>query len=255
MVTFRVTSFLYMFSMSIRLTTARQACISILMINLLSFLNLSSIAQAEIPMGDGKFNSLKIIYSIKSTHLEGSETFIQLGKKTFKELITTTTWHNLSNQEHTIEIDNGVQFYRINMLDKTAVALPSINKMKEEMVRRNPHLFNDILPSPLLITPKSPPLPEITTIMGKDCQVFAIRNKLLFIWNDILLKEIYEEIETVTKTATQLETNIAISEDYFNVPSHITILSSSETFNTPTIQTSVTKLPLEKRLIQQKHPQ
>jgi len=174
--------------------------------------------KAEIPIGANKFDSLKISYSISGKFQNGHETFIQKSDKTFRETYLETKILANTFHEHILEIDDGQYFYRINMINKTGIKLPSLNKLKKEMIKKNPHLFKDGKHHPLRITPSKGMLDISETIQGKECRSYLHNNKIIFIWEDIILKEIWEVFGKTIKEADTLEVDIQIDDSVFQIP-------------------------------------
>ncbi len=170
-------------------------------------------------MGACQFKSLRVEYEIHGEHQSGRETFIQKEKKTSRETFITTKVLYQKYEEHNLEIDDGIFFYHINLIDKTGIKIPSINKLKEQMIEANPHLYKTgHLPSPLLVTPSKGKFDKTETVQGKECAVYVSNNQLLYIWQDIILKQVWEVVGKTTKTATKLELNVDVLDSDFKIP-------------------------------------
>jgi hypothetical protein len=178
--------------------------------------------KAEIPMGADRFDSIKIVYSINGKFQNGRETFIQKEGKTYREVFLETKILANTYHEHTLEIDDGVHFYRINLINNTGIKLPSLNKLKKEMIDKNPHLFKSGENHPLRITPSKGMLDISETIQGKECRSYLHNNKIIFIWEDIILKEIWEVFGKTVKKAESLEIDGTIDDSVFQIPEGLT---------------------------------
>jgi hypothetical protein len=177
------------------------------------------LAKAEIPMGADRFKSLWIEYKIEGEHQSGRETFIQKEKKTSRETHIITKVLYQQYEEHNLEIDDGDFFYCINLIDKTGIKIPSINKLKEQMVESNPHLYKTgQLPSPLHVTPSKGKLEKTEMVQGKECAVYVSNRQVLYIWQDLILKQEWEMVGKSTKAATKLELNANVSDSIFEIP-------------------------------------
>ena len=201
-----------------------------------------SLAKAEVPMGDSQFKSLRIEYEINGEHQNGHETFVQKEKKTFRDTFIATKILYQKYEEHSLEIDDGVFFYRINLIDNTGIKIPSINKLKEQIIEANPHLYKTgQLPSPLRVTPAKGKLDKTETVQGRECAVYVSNNQLLYIWSDVVLKQVWEVVGKTTKEATKLELDGDVSDTAFDVPPGIRF---QEPVNDSS-DTSVPRLPAD----------
>lgn len=180
-----------------------------------------SLPSAEIPMGANKFESIKVTYKISGKYQTGTEEFIQKGDKTYRKILIETKIMSNIFRENTLEIDDGVTFYRINLINKSGIKLPSLNKLKKEMITKNPQLFQNSEHNPLKISPKSGLQEKKESVLGKECNVYLNNNKLVYIWEDIILQEIWEVFGKIAKTADNLEVNIPVEENIFFVPKNI----------------------------------
>lgn len=184
--------------------------------------------KAEIPMGANKFKSIKINYSVKGKYQNGYENFIQKNDKTYRETYLQTKILANTFKEHTLEIDDGVTFYRINLINNTGIKLPSLNKLKKEMIQKNPHLFKDGKHHPLRITPTKGKLKLKETIQGKECESYLHNNKIIYIWEDIILQEVWEVFGKTIKRAESLEINGKIKDKIFQVSKNIKFRDKKE---------------------------
>ena len=181
----------------------------------------STSLKAEIPMGGGKYNTIQIKYAIEGDYQQGEEEFIQKDGKTYRKVSITTKIVANTFAEKTLEIDDGKFFFRINLINKTGIKLPSINKLKKEMVAKNPHLFKNKKNNPFAITPIRGQLNLTQNILDKECQGFVKNNKVYYIWNNIILKEIWEVLGKTTKIAKTLTLDTTIDDTIFTVPEDI----------------------------------
>ncbi|EKD28210.1 MAG: hypothetical protein ACD_79C00386G0003 [uncultured bacterium] len=184
--------------------------------------------KAEIPMGSDKYEQLSINYTINGENQKGYENFIQKSGKTLREKFIETKILSNSFKEHTLEIDDGECFYRINLLNKTGIKLPSLNKLKKNMIQKNPQLFKNSNYDPFQITPSKGKLKIKENILGKDCDGFLINNKVVFIWNNIILKESWEIFGTTIKIAEKLILDEEINDSVFNIPKGIKLSTEPE---------------------------
>jgi hypothetical protein len=192
--------------------------------NILFFIGFSSyhsLAKAEVPMGANKYQTLKIVYSVSGEHQKGEEIFIQKEGMTYREVNIRTKLLKKEYTEHTIEIDDGIFFYRINVLDKTGIKLPSINQIKKQMIRNNPHLFGDGKKTPLTISPSQGLLKKTEPVLGRECRIYLHHNQMMYIWDEIVLKEIDDIFGKTVKEAKTLDLDIPIEDSFFRVPEGI----------------------------------
>lgn len=185
------------------------------------FINAEIRTGAEIPMGADKFNSLLVEYDISGKYQTGKETFLQKNGKTFRETYIETKILSKTFYEHTLEIDDGVMFYRINLINKTGIRLPSLNTMKRKMIEKNPHLFSPGTPNPLSITPPKGLLNKTEKILDKECKVYLYNNRMFYIWENIILQEIYDIVDKSVKKAKKLEINKTVDDQSFIVPKEV----------------------------------
>jgi hypothetical protein len=60
------------------------------------------------------------------------------------------------------------------------------------------------------------------TIQGKECRSYLHNNKIIFIWEDIILKEIWEVFGKTVKKAESLEIDGTIDDSVFQIPEGLT---------------------------------
>ena len=75
--------------------------------------------------------------------------------------------------------------------------------------------------NPLSIAPAYGLQTQKATIMGKECNVYLNNNKLVYIWENIVLQEVWEVFGKTVKCAENLEVNIPVEENIFLVPKEI----------------------------------
>lgn len=197
------------------------------LLNLL-LVNISIFSNAEIPMGSNKFDSIRLEYSLSGKYQTGKETFIQKQNKTSREVYLETNILSKKFMEHTLEIDDGVNFYRINLINKTGMKLPSLNSLKKQMVANNPQIFKSGRKNPLSIAPPKGLTDKKETILDKDCKVYFYNNKWTYIWEDIILQEIQDAMDKFIKKAEKLEVNITIDDSSFQIPKEIKFQGKAE---------------------------
>ncbi len=197
------------------------------LLNLL-LVNISIFSNAEIPMGANKFDTIRLEYSLKGKYQTGKETFIQKQNKTSREVYLETNILSKKFMEHTLEIDDGVNFYRINLINKTGMKLPSLNSLKKQMVANNPQIFKAGNKNPLSIAPPHGLTDKKETILDRECKVYFYNNKWIYIWEDIILEEIQDEMDKFIKKAEKLEVNNTIEDSSFQVPNDIKFQSKPE---------------------------
>ncbi|MBN2145169.1 MAG: hypothetical protein JW774_11145 [Candidatus Aureabacteria bacterium] len=181
-------------------------------------------------MGANKYSTLRIEYSILGEHQKGQEIFIQKNGKTYREVNILTKVLRKEYTEHTIEIDDGTYFYRINLVDKTGMKLPSINRIKRQMVENNPHLFGKGKLNPLSISPPQGLLKKTENILGRECRIYLHHNQMIYIWDEIILREINDVFGKTVKEAKKLDLNIPIEETFFSVPEGIHFFDSVQSY-------------------------
>ena len=197
------------------------------LLNLL-LVNISIFSNAEIPMGANKFDTLCLEYSLKGKYQTGKETFVQKQNKTCREVYLETNILSKKFMEHTLEIDDGVNFYRINLINKTGMKLPSLNSLKKQMVANNPQIFKPGSKNPLSIAPPKGLTNKKETILDKECKVYFYNNRWIYIWEDIILQEIQDEMDKFIKKAEKLEVNTPIEDTRFQIPGDIKFMSKAE---------------------------
>ena len=197
------------------------------LLNLL-LINISIFSNAEIPMGGDKFDTLYIEYSLSGKYQTGKETFIQSQNKTSREIYLETNILSKKFMEHTLEIDDGVNFYRINLINKTGMKLPSLNSLKKQMIANNPQIFKAGRKNPLSIAPPRGLTNKKETILGKECKVYFYNNKWIYIWEDVLLQEIEDAMDKFIRKAEKLEVNLPVDDSRFMIPKDIKFTNKAE---------------------------
>jgi len=172
-------------------------------------------------MGGKQYKTIHIKYSIKGEYQQGEEEFIQKNGKTYRKVSITTKIIANTFAEKTLEIDDGENFFRINLINKTGIKLPSINKLRKEMIEKNPHLFKNKKNNPFTITPVMGKLNFTQTVLDKECQGFVKNNKVYYIWNNIILKEMWEVLGKTTKVAKTLNLDTQVDDEIFKIPDDI----------------------------------
>lgn len=194
----------------------------------LILVNISIFSNAEIPMGGDKFDTIYIEYSLSGKYQTGKETFIQAQNKTSREVYLETNILSKKFMEHTLEIDDGVNFYRINLINKTGMKLPSLNSLKKQMIANNPQIFKSGRKNPLSIAPPKGLTNKKETILNKECKVYFYNNKWIYIWENILLQEIQDAMDKFIKKAEKIEVNTPIEDSSFKIPKDIKFTGKTE---------------------------
>lgn len=172
-------------------------------------------------MGSNHFKSIRIEYEITGKHQKGVEIFIQKDKKTIRKLKIDTKILDKTYSENTLEIDDGSIFVRIDLINKIGIQLPSLNSLKQEMINKNPQFFDSNKNNPLNVTPPKGLLNKTEKILDKECKVYFFNNRFIYIWQEILLQEIFDMFEKSTKRAIKLDIDIPIDDSEFQIPADI----------------------------------
>jgi len=181
------------------------------------------------------FKSAIIKYRISGSIQQGTQTLSidDYGKKTRTERETTINVIGTKRKDSTLEIDDGRDHYRIDLIRKTGEKTPSFSRVAEEMVKTmSAEQKKDMeeLGKELVrgLTGKEEMKPAGKgTVLGKECAVYDLMGVKSWLWNNLALKIENPSLGNMIQEAVDLQVDVPIAADKFKAPPDVKITEVS----------------------------